>query len=454
AVVHLTNMLPGFLLADDFQIAQPVDITGMHIHLVKFDVTSSDGAENGFNYEDGSFGAAAVQMRIRAANRAGGAFQSDGTTKEQGERRKLRVKRHPGLQSAQPGAQTSIQRWWADPIVNRQGLDRTVGTSFIHDHFSPAGMQHHGLYAGLAVEPSGSTWRDPGTGATFGTRSDGGPTGSRADILTQDPKQSFREFTLSFADFALLFDRDGEAINPPGDELAPLPIAVENAEDRPPEAVSADDPGGMLVNYRNEPIPLRIARRRGHRFEQKDGPEGAMENVFRSDVHGEPATPLLRAYPGDKVHLRLLEGAHEESHAFNLHGLKWLHEYADADSGFHNGQLFLISEHFELLDRLPPITGPTADFLYQSANTDDLWNGTWGLLRAYRDLQPDLLPLPGNPIFGNPAAQHPVCPDSAPKRRFTVYALTAEDNLPEGRVVYNERFELREIALLREPRRV
>jgi hypothetical protein len=48
-----TNLVPNYYLVDDFQVRTPTDILGQHIHLVKFDVTSSDGAGNGFNYEDG-----------------------------------------------------------------------------------------------------------------------------------------------------------------------------------------------------------------------------------------------------------------------------------------------------------------------------------------------------------------------------------------------------------------
>ena len=49
------NLMPAYYELDDFQVRTPTDIVGQHIHLVKFDVTSSDGAVNGFNYEDGSF---------------------------------------------------------------------------------------------------------------------------------------------------------------------------------------------------------------------------------------------------------------------------------------------------------------------------------------------------------------------------------------------------------------
>ena len=39
-----TNLVPNYYELDDFQVRTPTDILGQHIHLVKFDVTSSDGS--------------------------------------------------------------------------------------------------------------------------------------------------------------------------------------------------------------------------------------------------------------------------------------------------------------------------------------------------------------------------------------------------------------------------
>ena len=63
-----TNLVPNYYLVDDFQVRTPTDILGQHIHLVKFDVTSSDGAGNGFNYEDGTFSPDEVQEVIEGIN--------------------------------------------------------------------------------------------------------------------------------------------------------------------------------------------------------------------------------------------------------------------------------------------------------------------------------------------------------------------------------------------------
>ena len=62
---------------------------------------------------------------------------------------------------------------------------------------------------------------------------------------------------------------------------------------------------------------------------------------------GDPFTPMMRAYEADKVQVRILVGAHEESHNFNIHGQKWLYERSDPNSGYRNSQSMGISEHFE-----------------------------------------------------------------------------------------------------------
>ena len=63
-----TNRTPKDLELDDFQVKTPTDVIGQHIHLVKFDVTSSDGSGNGFNYEDGTLAPDEVAHRIDLYN--------------------------------------------------------------------------------------------------------------------------------------------------------------------------------------------------------------------------------------------------------------------------------------------------------------------------------------------------------------------------------------------------
>ncbi|MGK3965211.1 copper oxidase [Sorangium sp. So ce118] len=448
-VFHATNLIPESLAEDAFQAFTPTDVIGQHIHLVKFDVTSSDGGANGFNYEDGTLAAQEVVARIAAANRLGGALAADGAVSESGARVALEATSHPRLSGAPLGAQTTTQRWWADPVVNRAGKDRALSTAFTHDHFSASSHQHHGLYGGLVVEPAGSSWRDPETGELFGARADGGPTSYRADILfpSGDSRAPFREYNLSLADFAIAYDECGNPVNPSTQATAALPVAITHAAPFP-EALSWRDSGVGLVNYRNEPFALRIAERdcATGAVAQKSGVAGDMHNAFSSRVHGDPATPLLRAYEGDRTVIRLTQGAQSEQHVFSVHGKKWLRDASDPDSGYSSGQVIGLSEQMDLAIDAEPIfeknSAGGADFLYASTASSDLWTGMWGILRVHGELKPDLLPLPGASLPEIKRKDASVCPKDARRREYVVHAIAARGNLPGGHLTYNEKFGL------------
>jgi hypothetical protein len=484
---HLVNLIPHEYKMDDFQVRSPTDVVGQHIHLVKFDVTSSDGAANGFNYEDGSLSPGEVQERIAAIRAWNSCSNTDPVSDEC-----PKAETHPDFGVGPDhdangvgdwvGAQETVQRWYVDSVADVTKRDRTLRTVFTHDHFGPSTHQQTGLYAGLVTEPAGSRWRDMHTGTYFGTRTtDGGPTSWKADIITADSSRSYREFNLQLADFTLAYtnaqpiDQLGPnpaaAVNPPGkfedsipDLLRP-PVAkangCPNGTPAPcPELISADDPGTMSVNYRNEPLALRVGG--GTKTQQEDladlflsnlnnaftmqwGPYGARPGTIMQD----PFTPLMWGYEGDRVQVRVLVGAHEEGHNFSIHGQHWAFEPADANSGLRNSQMMGISEHYEFL--LPPLpknnVGPEMDYLYRAGSaTDDLWNGAWGLLRVsqrgagYADLKQ----LPGNRggnfTVSNIGSFNEVCPKSAPVRNFDVTAKLARDVIPGATtLVYNSR---------------
>jgi hypothetical protein len=415
-VFNATNLIPSNLNLDDFQIFTPTDIMGQHIHLVKFDVTSSDGAGNGWNYEDGTFSPGEVQERVKANN----VFQE-----ENGGKQIFTLVVNPKFGEGPDidgnkigdyvGAQTTVQRWWADPLLNTLKKDRTLRTVFTHDHFGPSSHQHHGFYGALVVEKADSKWTAL-NGTPLGGRDDGGPTSFAANIIDRDfsdgTDDSFREFNLAFADFGIVYRGydDPRPVNPPGRKEAPLPIAIEETNDPRPEAISAADPGTQLINYRNEPIPHRIAPPDTTSQYPPDDPRGDLANVFSSRVHGDPYTPVLPAYERDRAVVRLIQGAQEEQHVFNLHGYKWLFEPGTPEgsntannSGYRNGQQIGISEHFEFYLNQPPAEDPApealskggtaekqtlprrrfTDHLYSSAATDNLWDGQWGILRVF-----------------------------------------------------------------------
>ncbi|MGN0334804.1 MAG: multicopper oxidase domain-containing protein [Lachnospiraceae bacterium] len=306
--VRLTNLLPEFLEGNAFQMETKTDIAGYHIHLVKFDTIVSDGAANGWN------------------NIAGA--------------RKY---------------ETLIERFF---------LNTELQTVFFHDHLFANAHQMHGVFGALLVEEAGATFHDIHTGKeiSYGTKA----------VIRKRDGSSFREFALFVHDFALLFDKDGNPLNPPE-----VPGSHE-------------DPGVMGINYRCEPIRERL----------KDRSDPAY--VFSSFAHGDPATPILETYPGDELMIRLLDGAHEEQHAFNLSGMHWKREIADPSSPDVAAQTLGISEAFNI--HVTKQYGP-GDYLYYFGGIDDVWLGLWGIIRVFdrhkKRLKPlcreEMLPLPPCP---------------------------------------------------------
>jgi len=243
---RLANLVPKSYELDDFQVRTPTDVLGQHIHLVKFDVTSSDGAANGYNYEDGTLAPDEVIERINAFNN--GEFRPTFGAPPQAAQLEPKFieffgadpgcaagddpdaekcacelvsftddngETHFSVQGGRwCGAQATFQRWYVDPQLTDTGTDKTMRTVFTHDHFSPSTHQQAGLYAGLVAEPFESTWRDNQNGSVLGNRTasqngvnlnDGGPTSWQAVIETDDDNQSYREFLLAFQDTALMY---------------------------------------------------------------------------------------------------------------------------------------------------------------------------------------------------------------------------------------------------------
>lgn len=462
-----TNLVPNTYELDDFQVRTPTDILGQHIHLVKFDVLASDGGGNGWNYEDGTFSPAEVRERIEAIRVA----NHCDLLGEVGPTDRCPVAQaHPFFGSHTSectgkdewlGAQTTVQRWYADEMTTLQGGKRNLRTVFTHDHFGPSTHQQVGLYAGLIVEPKGSSWFHNESGVALGSNmgpalsQDGGPTSWQAVIKSST--ENYREFMLEFGDFFLAYEPKSpkcptadlgfadpkRAINPAGWKDVAPPQLFEKPVECPvnappgtpgppapcPEAVSAQDPGTKTVNYRNEPIPLRILEQtvsgpqqflggfagrggdlsfayetRTDRWDPEfnvqpyapflsKAPYGPLTSPA-STYPGDPYTPLLRAYEGDPVKIRVLVGAHEASHNLTVHGMKWLREPELPDSGWRNSQGMGISEWFDLeVGRIPALNadGKFADFLYKpGAASESQWDGLWGLFRTYRGSRADL----------------------------------------------------------------
>lgn len=239
-----------------------------------------------------------------------------------------------------------------ETLIERFFANTELHTVFFHDHLFANSHQMHGVFGALIVEEAGATFHSIRSGKEL-------RRGTQAVIRRRDGT-SFREFALFVHDFAFLFDKDGKPLNPP---------EVPG---------SHDDPGVMGINYRCEPMRERLKRKEDPAY------------IFSSLVHGDPATPILETYAGDEIVIRLLDGAHEEQHAFNLTGMSWQKEIADPHSPIAASQTIGISEVFNL--RITKKYAP-GDYLYYFGGIDDTWLGLWGILRAYDHPVKHLKPL-------------------------------------------------------------
>jgi len=381
---------------------------GLHVHIVKFDPITCDGASTGWNY----------------------------------------------ISSPRFGKKM-VYRWWAD---------EEFGTIFTHDHMFANFRQKHGLFGALLVEPKTATFHDPQDLSRQIL------TGQNAVIAYEDNGESkaYREFCFGNGDWVPLFkrasthedDRDDHHRVPvpadqwqcgdedshgrghghqednhqgccPGPFLASalvggkahqhsLSLSYGHPLAPPPEPDAHGDNGVFGLNYRCEPLPER-PRDPSEWFSSKAflPSEGNQWGRRRVTGSGDPATPIFHTWPGERIRLRLVQGSHEEQHSFQIHGMRWRRFWKDGISPLRNQQSLGISEAFSF-DIEQPRYGP-GDYLWKYASAIDLWLGTWGLIRALDPAQTSAELLPKLPV--SPPTAPPILPPTFEQcRRYKVVA--------------------------------
>ena len=302
-------------------------------------------------------------------------------------------------------------RWW---------VDADVGLVFWHDHAFGATTWPHGGIGSTIVEPWGSTYHDPYTGEEI-------RSGPVADIHGTEPfaysrNGSFRELVAQLHDTVPHTAQLVTAGNPPG-------LTRENAI-AAGQSISFQMPSDMLevafphlnggthttgggFNFRASSLASRLAN-------NKDA-----SRLFDSKMHGEPATPMLRAYVGDNIVFRLLHGMQNETHTFVVSGHGYRPERYDKDSRVTNTIHIGIAERYDLATTAGGYQGMAGDYLYYDGRTSKLSEGEWGIIRVHDKLQKDLKVLPGNEEFKK-KVKKTLCPKGAPVKSFSVVAIDKE----------------------------
>ena len=280
--------------------------------------------------------------------------------------------------------ETKTYRWYAD---------EELGTTNLTDWGDVRGHRHHGLFAGLNIEPRGSTYHDPQTGDEIAS-------GVSADIRVPGPANDFREFTTFFQDGLNLYDAAGNV--------------VRDALDHPPtpeepmgEPMDAEDQGEKGFNYSSSPFVHRIGE------VPETGMDGdAMAHVFDSSRHGDPDTPIYRAFEGDDIRMRVLQGSDKpRQHSFQMSGASWKAQPNDPGSNLIGTQGGIsVGRSFNL-----NLSGfeSAGDYRYGCGVAfHHLSGGLWGILRVYDtpSAAQALNPTPLGNVDNPHAGGHPIMP--------------------------------------------
>ncbi len=303
------------------------------------------------------------------------------------------------------------QRFW---------VDSDVGTVFWHDHALGRVTWGHGGFGTIIIEPVGSTYHDPKTGKPI-------RSGPLADIRTVEPvgygvNGSFRELLVQLNDSVPHTVNIVTEGNPPGQ---PIEVALEAGKTVSfvmPEKIpmtpmpflngGTHTTGGSL-NFRAEPIAARL----------KANPDRS--KIFSSAVHGDPYTPMVRAYLGDTVVFRLLQTMTNETMVWTLSGHTFLTERYAGDANRKNSIHIGIAERYDLV--VPQAGGPRlqpGDYIHFNGRSSKFSEGAWGILRVLDKEVPDLQKLPAGYSGRNEIPKPlPICPADAPVKTFNVVAI-------------------------------
>jgi FtsP/CotA-like multicopper oxidase with cupredoxin domain len=199
-----------------------------------------------------------------------------------------------------------------------------------------------GLYGAIIVGSPGTRYYHPASGEDLG---EGASWAVDAHPVSGTP----------YRDFSLFLQDEDEVIG-----TAQMPY---NEQVR----------GLAGLNYSKEPLARRLVA-------NKD-----TAKLFRSAIHGDPVTPLIEAFAGDRVRLHLFVPFSEQAHVFSLEGHRWPLEPGcrgtDMRSSLQLGGLATATLH--LADGAGGAAQAPGDHIYGDHREPYRDAGLWGLFRIH-----------------------------------------------------------------------
>ena len=249
-------------------------------------------------------------------------------------------------QTAAPG-ETITYLWHAD---------QEYGGCILNSFGDLRNHRHHGLFGAAVTQPAGSEFYD-------GIRPSEESHGEQA-VIVPPGEEPYREFVLFAHNGIRLPDKAGRLIK----------TTEEGEEEGGHGAPDHEDTGEKGYNYRSERFFNPLER------------NPLIHKVFDSHIHGAPATPVFKAFCGERVILRLLMPADKPRNiGFVLHGHTWKAQPDDPLSNTIPVQGAISvggSYNIELDGDASRIPG---DYQYRSGSLRwDVESGMWGLFRMLR----------------------------------------------------------------------
>jgi hypothetical protein len=237
-------------------------------------------------------------------------------------------------QTVVPGA-TRTYTYFASPEVGETA-------ALVRDGGDALRNPRLGLYGAIIVGPRGTRYTDPVTGADMS-----GHAGWRVDAHPPSGP-AYRDLTL------LLEDEDAGI----GTHRMPYTEHVD---------------GAAAINYRAAPLADRLP--------VAADPAG----VFRSDLHGDPPTPVLEAYAGDPVHVHVLAPVSEQAQVFSVEGHRWPLEPGRAGTSRLSSVALgaLEARSLRLEGGAGGVDGLPGDYVYGDHRGAYEEAGLWGLFRVH-----------------------------------------------------------------------
>lgn len=234
--------------------------------------------------------------------------------------------------------------------------DKEYGTCMLNSFGDLRNHRYHGLFGAIIIEPPASQYY-----SNFGIRKE---NFSEQAVITAPGVKTFREFVLFAQNGIRLLDSKGNLIK-----------TAQQTEESGHGEVDHEDTGEKGYNYRSERFFNRLKR------------VPVISKVFSSKSHGDPSTPLLQAYTGERVIIRYLMPADKPRNiSFVLHGHNWLAQPDDPFSTRISVQGAVSVGGVYNIELENGTSEYSGDYMYRSGSLKwDVESGMWGIFRVMKN---------------------------------------------------------------------